>query len=61
MARDDFDWLEMWENLLDMFSDRETHVYKSKSKKGGWYLKEGPASKGKQGKTLGWTGFFRKK
>lgn len=38
-------------NLLDIFAlfDKKTHTYKGKS---GHYVKEGPKSRGREGKTI---------
>ncbi len=52
-------WTDIFETLASL-TKGETHEYYSKGKKKSVYLKEGPASSGRKGKTIAWTGFFKK-
>lgn len=42
-------FLEIFESIIDAFSNDKSHVYKGKS---GWYYKSGSKSSGRKGKTL---------
>ena len=52
-------WTDIFDTLASL-TKGETHEYYSKGKKKSVYLKEGPASSGRKGKTIAWTGFFKK-
>ena len=54
------DWMDIFDSLSKT-TKKETHWFWGKGKNKSVYLKEGPASSGRRGKTIAWTGFFSKK